>query len=274
MTVRTPAFKKWFGNWEAKAQWNKVQSTQPLKMSDAEVSYGEAKKLYADIEQSKANMYDGIKVQFVANAFQKVQGHKNATLINRCVPIINDLFERAVPIYVERERNPTKSSNIVGFHNYLTRTTDGNNVYYVRFTAQELTPSSKRHEKKGKAELHNLALSNIEVYSEKDINEARKPTVSSGLDSGDLVLSSFLDKKIAEWLNDVKSNEVSGIVDENGEPKVVYHSGTFGEEGNAVAKGAVHFGTLEAAKERIYIKEMDDRISEGLEVYQNDDGKW
>ena len=220
--VRTPAFKKWFGNWEAKAQWNNVQGIEPLAVAAGLVSDEEAKSIYEKIGNSKPNMYDGIRAVFVMNALQKVQGHKNAALINRCVPILNDLFEGAVPIYVERERNPKKSNNIVGFHNYLSKVTQDGDNYYVRFTVQELKPSQILKEKKGKTELHNIAVSDIQVYSEEDINKAGITPVSSGLDSGDNAYPHFVDKRLAEWLADVKGS-VSQVVDENGEPLVVYH---------------------------------------------------
>ncbi len=57
--------------------------------------------------------------------------------------------------------------------------------------------------------------------------------VSSGLDSGDTKPTGFFDKKIANWLKDVKSS-TSQVVDENGEPLVVYH-GT-GEDFNEFRK--------------------------------------
>ena len=245
--VRTPAFKKWFGNWEAKERWKIVEAIEPLVIPLEQVDDESAKDTYGVNRKSDPNKYDGIEASFVANALQKVQGHKNADLINRCIPFINDLFMGSVPIYVERERNPRKSTNVVGFHNYLTKITYDNAIYYVRFTVQELTPTHAQKGGKGRTELHNVAISNIEVYSQTDINEARTLAVSSGLDSGDTKPTNFVDKNIANWLKDVKSS-TSQVVDENGEPLIVHRGDMPDKSSFAAAQGNYFVSNKDIAK--------------------------
>lgn len=63
--------------------------------------------------------------------------------------------------------------------------------------------------------------------------------VSSGLDSGDTKPAGFVDRNVANWLKDVKSS-TSQVVDENGEPLVVYH-GT-GEDFNEFNRLASYYG--------------------------------
>lgn len=51
-----------------------------------------------------------------------------------------------------------------------------------------------------------------------------------------------------DWENDPEN--ASKVVDENGEPLVVYHSGTFAKGDNNIPNGFMHFGTHQAALDR------------------------
>lgn len=55
-----------------------------------------------------------------------------------------------------------------------------------------------------------------------------------------------------DWENDPEN--ASKVVDENGEPMVVWHAGTFTSDGNYVADGMMHFGTKKAAIDRARTK--------------------
>lgn len=72
------------------------------------------------------------------------------------------------------------------------------------------------------------------------------------------------------WFGDWEANPAaaSKVVDENGEPLVVYHNGTFTEDGNAVANGAMHFGTLQAARDRMVAKTAEDSV----DTFEDEDG--
>lgn len=50
------------------------------------------------------------------------------------------------------------------------------------------------------------------------------------------------------------NDNYSKVIDENGEPKVVWHAGTFTSDGNYVADGMMHFGTKKAAIDRARTK--------------------
>jgi hypothetical protein len=76
---------------------------------------------------------------------------------------------------------------------------------------------------------------------------------------------------IAKKLADVKG-QVSKIVDENGEPLVVYHSGDFNENED-IPLNDMHFGTHEAAEERHTHRAIIDHIL-GIEAYEDEDGNW
>lgn len=79
------------------------------------------------------------------------------------------------------------------------------------------------------------------------------------------------------WQNFVRWFGDSQVVDDAGEPLVMYHSGSFNvdEDRQFVIEddGGIHFGTKDAALARIGGKAVDDAIQE-IEVYENDDGTW
>ena len=58
--VRTPAFKKWFGDWEAKIYWDILNNEKPISMHPESVSREEAKNIYEQIKTSNPNKYDGV----------------------------------------------------------------------------------------------------------------------------------------------------------------------------------------------------------------------
>lgn len=80
-----------------------------------------------------------------------------------------------------------------------------------------------------------------------------------------------------DWEEDPKNSSV--VKDENGEPLVVYHNGDFGYPGSEdasahVARGAMHFGTKQAAIERSMMKGAEDMARE-VEAFQDEEtGMW
>lgn len=75
--------------------------------------------------------------------------------------------------------------------------------------------------------------------------------------------------ELAEFFRDTK------VVDEQGNPLMVHHSGTFRTEEDEAfdTEAGVHFGTLDAARARVGGKAVDDAI-QSIETYQNDSGLW
>ena len=76
-----------------------------------------------------------------------------------------------------------------------------------------------------------------------------------------------------DWENDPQN--ASKVVDENGEPKVVYHgSRTFGVEyGEYVPYNDMHFGTKESAIQRGVGKQQEEDY-DSIEVFEEDDGTY
>ena len=220
LQVRTEGFKRWFGDWELANKLRMIEELVTIRANE-KAATSEVESIYYDLGISEANSHDGRKIEFVRGVFGKLAGHRNHDLIFRTIPKLNDIFISAVPIYYEAERNPEKSTNIVGFQNYLGKVDIDGKEYYVRISAQELTPSRKRGEKVGKNEFHNAAVSDIELYEKSD------PSVTTGLSTpATSTAIAFRDAKLQQFFESAtlaKENS-SKVTDENGEPLAVAHS--------------------------------------------------
>ena len=239
LQVRTKAFKRWFGDWEKAYKLELIENLHPIGVDNKGLSRERAEEEYKKIGTSKTNRYDNRRIEFVNNAFGKIARHKNSALILDIIPQLNDLFESAIPIYFEEEREPLKSTNIVGSHNYLGKVRVNDEDYYVRITAQELTPSWKQNEKQGKSNFHNMAVSDIAIYDESGSSVTAK---DYSIDNDNR--NRFVDAKLQHFFETAREarENSSKVVDENGEPMVVYH-GTDTRASFNKFKGVVHFFT-------------------------------
>ncbi|MGN0845805.1 MAG: hypothetical protein ACI4RA_00285 [Kiritimatiellia bacterium] len=213
--VRTPSFKRWFGDWEREAvvgNWFDIGDARTfVEMPAVDVSavpplVGKAafKAVFAEWGEV-TNSADGLRVVFPnasAGKMERAGGVSGA---------LKTLFEMSRRAWSERDdgRHP----NIAGVHHYLAkaRTVDGE--CYVHFTVRE-------DNRQGNA-VHAATVSSVDVYTKKDAE------ITPG---EDLAKSArFVDGKIAYFLGGINPPSVSQVVDENGEPRVVYH-GTSGTE--------------------------------------------
>ena len=268
LQVRTKAFKKWFGDWEKAYKLELIENLQPIEVDNIGLSRERAEEEYKKIGTSKTNRYDNRRIEFVNNAFGKIARHKNSALILDIIPQLNDLFESAIPIYFEEEREPLKSTNIVGSHNYLGKVRVNDEDYYVRITAQELTPSWKQNEKQGKSNFHNMAVSDIAIYDESGSSVTAK---DYSIDNDNR--NRFVDAKLQHFFETAREarKNSSKVVDGNGEPLVVYH-GTdnagfteFEEQGEGL-----YFSNIDRAS--WYVKSEDRptlarNFGEGIDYY-------
>ena len=222
--VRTPSFKKWFGDWEGAATLSAIESLSPVEVADLADGF-DVKAAYAALEDGR-NVYDGRRVRFVNSTLGKILRHRGYDTA-RVVPHLKEVFDAAVPIGFEAEREmpnredgrPHKTHrNFVGYHSYLGKIADGGKSYFVRFTVQELKTRSKTFVPN---EVHSTFVSDVELYNEADLL-----ALDTAKGAGKVGAVDFVDGIVAKRLADFKgARETSSkVVDENGEPLVVYHS--------------------------------------------------
>ena len=226
LQVRTEAFRNWFGDWELAGKLSLIEGQKPIEIKNYDVSIEEAKVAYKQLNESK-NKIDGRNVRFVNSAFGKIIHHRGFDT-RRIVPQLVLIFENSIPIYSEAEiarDGHKKHTNFKGYHNYLGRVAFDNKEYYVRITLQELN-AKDRTLRNGfnPNELHSTFISDIELY------EIENPTNTSVLSqiinrATTKPISRISDTKLQQFFEEARIayQNSSKIVDENGEPMVVYH---------------------------------------------------
>jgi len=210
------AFRKWFGDWERARKYKAIIDMEPVRIgakpqteSDAEMSYKALKPA--------SNVKDGRTIHFPNSIFGKLSRHKEHALIFRTIPQFNELLHDAEPAYFEAERKEERKSNVVGMHNYVSKITIDGTDYFVRFSVQEV-------KKPNGNELHNAFVSDVELIK-ADLMKGPSGHTASFNAPATASPTSLLDKVLASFMKDVKEayETSSKVVDENGEPLVVYH---------------------------------------------------
>lgn len=206
--VRTPTFKRWFGDWELTAKASAVRALPVIPAAEGPVSSAEAEAAYR--KQRTATTPEGRNVVLVNETFGKLTRHKNGEQLQRVVPIFQKLLGQSVHAWSEDPRNPETHRNINQYHNYVAKTALDGREYFVRFTIQDVNKPDGN-------EMHNAALSDVEMVEaavglvhSRSIDRAKAP-------------NSGLDKPLLGWLQKVNSVKTSKAVDANGEPLVTYH---------------------------------------------------
>ena len=251
--VRTRAFKNWFGDWEKAARLRLIDALNPISVDgNPSIEQREAEAVFSHLENGK-NRYDGREVVWVKNSVGKIMRHKGFDT-SRLIPAIKDVFDASVPILSEaEERKPghKEHSNFKGYHHYVGKISLDGRDYYVRFTLQEINTRKKDIVPN---QLHSAFVSDVEIMSAGNrVNTGNSPATAETSTPVDVKLQNFIESARTAVENSSK------VVDENGEPLVVFHGSSrfnpFEEaSGKGVFKpgndGGIHFGTQEQAEIR------------------------
>jgi hypothetical protein len=211
--VRTESFKKWFGDWEAVQRASaienigtvRIQPTAPIDKETAMTHIKGFEKLVNDEEKRE--------VRFPNSTIGKIFGHqkyKVATIFDD----IPRLFKASKFRWTENEipKENHKSHPDVVYYQYVNKFNDRTGDYFIRFTVTEWLG---RRGKEDVNLLHSTAISDVEIYK-NDESDSR-----SRNDRAETGQSSFTDTRLRDFFDSVKN--ASKVVDENGEPLVVYH---------------------------------------------------
>ncbi|MDD5891041.1 MAG: hypothetical protein PUC72_00715 [Bacteroidales bacterium] len=234
--VRTRAFKKWFGDWELAEKWKSILGLKAENISSEAISEEEAERTYLQIGFA-TNARDKKRVEFVKNTFGKIIRHKGVDT-KLLMPKLSLLFENAIPCTFETEQpkvgHKDHTSNFVGYHHYINKISIDGVEYYVRFTVQEIRTNPSKQKKEGFTpyQLHSSSISDVKIYRKTD-GSVESPSTS--LATG--TTGKYLDAKLEYFFEKAKNayENSSKVVDENGEPMVVYH-GFMGNDFNVFDK--------------------------------------
>ena len=219
--VRTRAFKDWFGDWEKAAKLRMIGNISPVSVDRfSHIEQKEAEAIFEKLENGK-NIHDGCEVQWVKSAVGKILRHKGFDT-SRLIPVIKDVFDNSVLIASEQEmkrEGHKEHPNFKGYHHYVGKIQADGKEYYVRFTLQELNTHNKNIVAN---QLHSTYVSDIEITSaDTRVNTGNAPATAN--------TSTFVDAKLRQFLEEAKeaADNSSKVVDENGEPLVVYHGSDY-----------------------------------------------
>lgn len=215
--VRTRAFKRWFGDWEKAARLRLIDALNPISVDgNPSIEQREAEAVFSNLENGK-NRYDGREVVWVKNSVGKIMRHKGFDT-SRLIPAIKDVFDASVPILSEaEERKPghKEHSNFKGYHHYVGKISLDGRDYYVRFALQEINTRKKNIVPN---QLHSAFVSDVEIMSAGNrVNTGNSPATAETSTPVDVKLQNFIESSRTAVENSSK------VVDENGEPLVVFH---------------------------------------------------
>ncbi|MCQ2299977.1 MAG: hypothetical protein MJZ81_07640 [Bacteroidales bacterium] len=213
--VRTQSFKKWFGDWE-RAYYTKgwkdvidpsvITGLEPVDIRDvAPLADKNAIIAAFDSFGTVANEKDGRSVRFPKKAAGRM------VFVRNYAGAFKRLFETSTRAWSEDEtkfEGHKEHDNIEQYHHYLNKFKTDEGEFYVRFTVRQGHESAAE----GRDMIHAAKVTDVRVYSKGD---AQTDTLDRN--------ASPVDYKIANFLDRVNEAPVSKVVDENGEPLVVYH---------------------------------------------------
>lgn len=217
--VRTKAFKNWFGDWEKAARIEKLRKSKPVVISGNEykgkyeLNRDSAKAWIKENLRGEYTVADtGEKVALTKVGANKVTSHgMNNKAHLQSIAIIPQLIRHA--IFVEERPNEKSNNKYDSYRYYVCGLKIGTSDYTVKLTIG--VKSGKKY--------YDHALTEIEKG--KLLDQINDQAAQKGFTTtGDAPLQSYAlsigkDTKLVSILQ----TNSSKVVDENGEPMVVYH---------------------------------------------------
>ncbi|MCF0210236.1 MAG: hypothetical protein HUK18_02805, partial [Bacteroidales bacterium] len=219
--VRTNAFKKWFGDWELplkKVKKIKAEIDHKLKNFAEAIQWG--KENIARVYSNKETGGKG-EINISKNAIEKFFSGKavNKSASEDVQKAVLKVLPKVIKESIIGETHPDKNgdSNIKDIQRLFGCVTIDDKDYRVKITVKRYNTNNE------KSKAYSYEVTEIELFEGKNatprnINADNVPTSNNSI-------------TIANLLKNVKSSkdpsknllDYSKIVDENGEPKVVYH---------------------------------------------------
>ena len=267
--TRTQRFKDWFGDWEVANKLGLIENEKPISVTPNNFSENQIKEIYQSLGEGE-NKFDNRKVRFVNETLGKLLRHKGSDS-KQIIPQLKQIFNNSVPIISESEieKEGHKSHpNFKGYHQYLGKIIIDGKENYVRFTIQEKRAKPETL-KKGfnPNEVHSTFISDVEIYNADSI------PVNTGITSPATYEApiSITDTKLQQFFESARTakENASKVVDENGEPLVLFHGtpNKFSE-----FKSSLNIGTHGENDQLEGIYFTDNReVAEWYTPFQNDD---
>lgn len=217
--VRTKAFKEWFGDWEKTARIEKLRKSKAVKITGDEykgkyeLERKSAKEwIKGNLRGEYVNQDTGEMITISKVGANKVTSHSMGNDSHlRSIAAIPQLIKNA--IFIEERPNEKDNDKYDSYRYYVCGLKIGSVDYTVKLTI------GVKHGNK----YYDHALTEIEKG--KLLNQVNGKAVKSGFTTtGDAPLrsSALSDSKDSKLFSILQTNS-SKVLDENGEPMVVYH---------------------------------------------------
>ena len=214
VTVRTRAFKEWFGDWEKAARIEKLRDSVPVEISGREIEEGadiksyrkNAKEYGSRLRGTYLNRDTGKRIAISMSGINEVLSHDASPSQFKSIAAIPQMVENG--IYIEsRENEDIKKHPDVGSYDYFVC---GLKIGGADYTAKIVVANQR----------------NGERYYDHKLTQIEKGALLSTLsaihkagEASNTPLSEVKDKRL---LSILQANS-SKVVDGNGEPLVVWH---------------------------------------------------
>ena len=211
LQVRTKAFKKWFGDWEKTARIEKLKKTKPIEITGEEykgkyeLNVKSGHKWILDNLRGTYTIKDtGEKVNLSRVSANEITSHGEREDIHlKSFAVIPQMIENA--IFIEETDNYKGNNKYDKYKYYVV----GLSVDGVPYTARIVVG-----EKNGK------------TYYDHELTQIEKGTIIDSLNGTTTSVAknanAFSEYKDKQLFSLLQTNS-SKVVDENGEPMVVYH---------------------------------------------------
>lgn len=209
IAVRTPAFKAWFGDWEAEAEKQKYLNTAPINVTDKKITKSrgitarDAAMAWADVHLPvQVSTRFGV-VEINRTSVKDSLGHGFSQKKLDAITSLPEGMKVAAFIGETKDFNGADIDN--GYFCYPIMYQGEKQVVFCR---------ARRDVNSNKIYVH-------EVWTEDEIKGIPLQTAAKFSNSKPHGGNTLYKSILADFLN--KGNDCSKIVDENGEPLVVYH---------------------------------------------------
>ena len=215
LAVRTPAFKAWFGDWEAEAEKQKYLNSAPIEVAEKQIvksdgiTARDAAMAWADVHLPvQVSTRFGI-VEINRASVKDSLGHGFSQKKLDAITSLPEGMKSAAFIKAEKDFDGSDIDN--GYFCYPIMYQGERQVVFCR---------ARRDVNSNKLYVH-------EVWMEDEIKGIPLQTAAKFLNSKPHGGNALYKSILADFLNN--SNTASKVVDENGEPLVVYHGTTGGD---------------------------------------------
>lgn len=221
LQVRTKAFKKWFGDWEKAARIEKLRKSEPVVLQGNEhegkyeLNRDSAKAWIKDNLRGEYTIADtGETVAVGRKGVNKVTSHSMGNEAHlKSLVAVPQLLERS--IFIAEEKAEKKGAQYPIYRYYVTGIQIGGEDYTAKLTVGVDENGRKYYD-------HSLT----EIEKGKLLDQLNRQVA---LDKGFMSMGAEPDPSVAlsptkdTKLVSLLQNNASKVVDENGEPRIVYH---------------------------------------------------